>query len=92
MIKRDWWEIIESRLSIEKEHFFKLSEMGFGSDERYEAVILLTMQEKKSGTYKSFLSKVKLISKDPWFHDVEPYVKEILHDVDRAIKFHETLV
>ena len=91
MIKREWWEILETRLSIEKEHYFRLSEMGFGSDDRFEAVTLLTMQKQKSKTYKSCLSKLNQMSKDPWFHDLEPYVREIVQDVDRAIKFQEAL-
>lgn len=91
MIKREWWEILETRLSIEKEHFFKLSEMGFGSEDRFEAVILLTMQKQKSKTYKSFLSNINQISKNYLFQDLEPYVREILQDVDRAIIIEERM-
>ena len=92
MIKREWWEILETRLSIEKEHYFKLSEMGFGSDDRFEAVTLLTMQKQKCKTYKSFLSKLNQMSKDPWFHDIDPYVREIVQDVDRVIKYQEAIL
>lgn len=92
MIKREWWEILETRLSIEKEYFFKLSEMGFGSDDRFEAVTLLTMQKQKSKTYKSFLSKINQMSKEPWFQDLNPYVHEIIQDVDRAINFQEAML
>lgn len=91
MNKREWWEILETRLSIEKEHFFCLSEMGFGSEARFEAVTLLTMQKKKSKTYKSFLSKLKQVSKYSWFYYLEPYVREIMQDVDRAIKLQEDM-
>lgn len=92
MIKREWWEIVETRLSIECDYYFSLCDMGFGSDNRFEAAKFVKMMEQKSKTYKSFLSKINSASKEPWFQDLVPYVREIVQDVDRAIKFQEVML